>query len=315
MNWKKLKYIGLGSLTWVPGLHRALRRGTGGSNSARYCYSVWLRHLVLRHQSNLGDSIDAVAELGPGDSLGVGFAALLSGASRYLAFDALPHASARRNLAIFEDLVALFSSRTPIPNDTEFPFVHPKLEDYAFPSAILDERRIGRALAPERLEALRRDVQSLNGSVVYQPQWHAATDIVADSLDMIFSQAVLEHVDALRETYVAMFQWLRPGGVISHQIDFKCHSTSDHWNGHLAYSDLTWRLMRGNLPYFINRCSPSEHVAAAAEAGFQGVSLRRVLRDDGLRVEQLAPRFRAISDLDAKSAGGFLHAFRPGMTD
>ena len=310
MSWRKYKYIALGSLTYIPGLHAALRRGTGGSTSARYCYSVWLRHLVL-NRSRSGSPIETVAELGPGDSLGIGLAALLCGASRYVALDALPHAKPGTNLAVLDELVELFRTRSSIPDDVEFPHVNPKLATYEFPKDVLRNEVMEWALSDERLKSLRRDLRRLDGQVTYRPNWDIEIQPPDGSVDLLISQAVLEHVDALEEVYGAMFRWLKPGGVMSHQIDFKCHATADQWNGHLAYSDLVWRLMRGNLSYLLNRKSPAEHLAIAAAAGFADVEFKRLLRDDGLPVDRLAPRFRTMSDIDAKTSGAFLQATRP----
>jgi hypothetical protein len=51
---------------------------------------------------------ESVAEFGPGDSLGVGLAALLSGSNRYSALDVHRDGSTERTLRIFDELVALF---------------------------------------------------------------------------------------------------------------------------------------------------------------------------------------------------------------
>ncbi|MBM4372890.1 MAG: hypothetical protein FJ098_14650, partial [Deltaproteobacteria bacterium] len=81
---RSLRQLLWGIATFVPGVRFLDRRGTGGTGSARYCYSVWLRHLVLAKDRGLLDQVPAtVAELGPGDSIGIGLAALLSGATAY----------------------------------------------------------------------------------------------------------------------------------------------------------------------------------------------------------------------------------------
>jgi hypothetical protein len=40
------------------------------------------------------------------------------------------------------------------------------------------------------------------------------------------------HVDDIEFAYREMFNWLRPGGVISHQVDSKTHEMIIEWNGH-----------------------------------------------------------------------------------
>lgn len=69
----KLGSLVVGMATYVPGFRNRTGRNIGGTVSMRYCYSVWLRHL-LRHLSMLHGSalptvLKTTAELGPGDSL------------------------------------------------------------------------------------------------------------------------------------------------------------------------------------------------------------------------------------------------------
>jgi hypothetical protein len=139
------------------------RRRTGGTDSARYCYSVWLRHLTLAHEHNLPTHVATVAELGPGDSLGIGLAALLSGANRYYAFDVVRYAINDRNLTILDELVALFRERSPLPDTTEFPQVFPRLRSYEFPHHVLPASRLDSALEPGRVETIRRALRGQPG--------------------------------------------------------------------------------------------------------------------------------------------------------
>src|SRR5687767_9884078 len=92
-----------GAATYLPIVRQYACRGSGGTTSARYCYSVWLRHLVKAHESGLNSNPGNVAELGPGDSLGVGIAALLSGADHYYALDAKAHAIPAVTLGVMEE--------------------------------------------------------------------------------------------------------------------------------------------------------------------------------------------------------------------
>src|SRR5262249_222054 len=123
----------IGAATYLPGLRSFTGRATGGTTSARYCYAVWLRHLCLLHRHLLPTTFETVVELGPGDSVGTGLAALLSGAERYIALDAVRYANRVRDLQILQELIALFQSRAPVPDQLEFPLIQPPLPSYGFP--------------------------------------------------------------------------------------------------------------------------------------------------------------------------------------
>lgn len=290
--------------------------GTGGTISARYCYSVWLRHQLVLFHNNLDPYPQVIAELGPGDSLGIGLAGLLSGAQRYIALDVWAHASLERNLAVFDELVALFQARAPIPGEREFPNVFPLLSSYDFPHHILHEERLKRTLAPERIARLRADLEMLyeprpDSAISYICPWTDADVIQPASADLIYSQAVLEHVNDIAFTYRACYQWLKPGGVMSHQIDFKSHGITDVWNGHWGYPDWLWTITRGKKPYFINREPLSAHIAAIEAAGFEILQVLPVHQSGGLRRKQLARRFQSMSNEDLITSSAHLLARKP----
>jgi len=309
----KLKELIYGVATWVPGVKLLRAKGTGGTDSARYCYSVWLRHLVMAKKNGLNPFPKIVAELGPGDSLGIGLAALISGSDKYFAFDVVEHASVARNKKVFDELVALFNNRAPIPADDEFPMVKPHLESYDFPSDILDEDRLAYALEESRLEHIRKSVGSSHreGSLIqYKVPWHEKSMIEKEFVDMIYSQAVLEHVDDLTGAYRAMYSWLKSTGYMSHQIDFKCHGTADEWNGHWAYSDFMWKLIKGKRPFLLNREPHATHLASLTEVGFELVCDIRMTSESQITRNELAAKFKSISDDDLRTSGAFIQAVK-----
>jgi hypothetical protein len=252
-----------------------------------------------------------VAELGPGDSLGVGLAALVSGADRYHAFDVVRHAQVKRNLAVLDELVALFKSRADIPGEAEFPEVQPLLPSYGFPHHVLGDQQLAAALADDRLARIRDGVQNQNqpGSMIdYRTRWFDDKAIERESIDLLFSQAVLEHVDDLAGSYRAMRLWIKPGGVLSHQIDFRCHNTARAWNGHWRYSDAVWTLIRGRRSYLLNREPYSTHLRLLAENGFALMGGRTVEADSQIARDNLAPRFRHLTDRDLTTASALIQA-------
>ena len=301
----------------LPPVRRVFKRhsiGTHGTNESRYCYSVWLRHLTRAAGNGLDTDPHAVAELGPGDSIGIGIAAVLTGAERYFAFDVVAHANTPRNLAIFDGLVDLFRAEANIPDEEEYPRVGPTLDEYRFPDEILTPARMRAALDPARLAHIRESIQRTDAKdsmIQYRAPWSTAGAVEHETLDMVFSQATLEHVDGLPEVYRAMHAWLKPGGFMSHQIDFKCHNSATEWNGHWTYSDLMWKLVRGKDVWLINRLPYSAHVEMMEETGFRIVGEQRVRRASGVKRSQLASQFRWIPDSDLTTTDAFVQAIKP----
>lgn len=133
----RLKLFLFGAASFVPGVRNLPNKETGGTISAEFCYSVWQCHLVLAGQTNLNSNPKVIAELGPGDSSGIGLAALLCGAEKYYAFDVVGYANIQRNLSIFDDFLRLFKNKKDIPCDQVFPRVKPKLDCYSFPDFLM----------------------------------------------------------------------------------------------------------------------------------------------------------------------------------
>ncbi len=308
-----------GMVTYIPGLGKVLGRGTGGTVSARYCYSVWLRHLVTNFQNGLRCIPRVVAELGPGDSLGIGLAAILSGASEYYALDVVKDAETERNLRIFDALVDLFRRRENIPGPEEFPRINPPLASYRFPDFILTNDILQRALCSERIEMIRRAVSGLcknkidedqEVKIVYFVPWYDSGIVKAGSVDMIYSQAVLEHVDDLEKTYQALNIWLKGDGVMSHAIDFSSHGRAREWNGNWGYSDLTWRIIRGRRSYLLNREPLSTHIKLLEKYGFALMHIRKNPGEGGIGRKNIAARFKHFAEEDLNTKGVFLVAVK-----
>jgi len=106
-----------GLCTYLPGAHRVLApQRAVKCETAIYSYGVWLKHLTLLWRSGMREIPRTLVELGPGDSIGVGIAALLSGVDNYAGFDLMPFAKVRRNLSVFNEMVQLFRDRADLRN-------------------------------------------------------------------------------------------------------------------------------------------------------------------------------------------------------
>ena len=290
-----IKPLLCGLLTYAP--FRREHRG-GGTASARYCYAVWMRHLVMLAKNGLSTRPRVVAELGPGDSLGLGLCALLSGADEYYAFDVGTRAPTGKNRELLAELTGLFRARAGIPDEIEFPAIMPRLDAYSFPRHILPD---------EALDTNRGDI---SGRMRYFTPWNDNTVVKGESVDLVVCQAVLEHVRDLDYTYKSLYRWLKPGGVVSLLIDFSSHSVAREWNGHWRYSDMAWRVIRGRRPYLLNRAPHSRHLRLLRENGFEVVCDIKTTMRSGAQRKDLAREFKDMSDDDLSTGIAFIQAVK-----
>jgi hypothetical protein len=306
----RLRSLATGIASFLPIFRNFACRGTGGTDNARYCYSVWLRHLKKMYAAGVIQAVpNVVAELGPGDSLGVGLCSLLSGARIYYALDAVRHTHFMRDMRILEELMALFAQRSDIPDEKEFPLLRPSLDSYSFPSHLLPDLLLRTTLADLNIAAIKGSLagNEPNPRVCYAAPWNEEGQLKPESVDLIVSQAVLEHVEDIAGTYKALFKWLKRGGVMTHTIDFKSHGITRHWGGHWTISTPMWKIVKGSRPYLLNRLPWSAHLSKIKEAGFLIVHEERNLMPP-LNRKVLAREFAGMSDEDLKTSGAFIMA-------
>ena len=315
MNKKTIRKILGGFKSYIPG--GVSFHANSVDDLARYCYTIWLRHLSILYKNGFTKIPNTIAELGPGDSIGTGLAGLVCGSKKFYALDVVKHTNIKNNISVFDELVTLFAKRSAMPDDNEFPRVLPRLASYNFPSEIFTNNNLEKLLDKSRIQCLRNelvDMEKQKNSIQYMCPWNDSKIIENDSVDMIFSQAVLEHVKDLKHTYDAMYKWVKKGGCISNQIDFESHGLSDEWNGHWSFSDLTWKLIKGNRPYLINREPISKHLEAAQDAGFEIILVLPVktfpsdVYTGAIERDKLAQKFRNISEEDFTTTSAYILA-------
>jgi hypothetical protein len=253
-----------------------------------------------------------LAELGPGDSLGVGLAAMLSGVDNYYALDVVRYSNIETNLKIFEELVALFRSRAERPTKG-WPDFDEYLDEHLFPSHILGEGLLETSLSENRIAAIRKTIANPgyqnDGLVIkYMVPWSDADIIEKDTVDVILSHSVLEHVVDLETAYQALHAWLKPKGVMTHQIDFTSHGLSEKWNGYRAYSEVLWKIIMGKRTFLINRQPCSVHKSLMIRNGFIVICDKARHRTDGVQRSELSNSWKNITDEDLTCSGAFFQA-------
>ena len=130
--------------------------------------------------------------------------------------------------------------------------------------------------------------------------------IESDSVDLVFSQAVLEHIrgEEFLETMKQCHRILRPEGVCSHRVDLK-----DHLGGalnNLRFSTHRWESeFFASSGFYTNRIQYSQMLQLFSDAGF-AVEVTDIRRWENLPTprNKLAQEFREIPD-DELCISGF----------
>ena len=305
-----------GLASFIPGLLRIFLKGTGGTDSSRYCYSVWLRHLVIAHKNDLSTNPEVLAELGPGDSLGVGLSAMLCGTDRYYAFDVVQYSKISKNLEILDELISMFKNREKIPDNIEFPNIWPELDSYEFPEYIFNDTRLEKSLAPDRIALIRQalvhsgEYHNEPIEISYYAPWDDDKVIQERTVDMVFSQCVMQYIDNLSHVYKVLSRWLKPDGYMSHEIDFTAFRASEKWNGYWAYTDLLWTLIKGKRQNLVNRAPHSTHIKLIDKYNFKIICDNIVKDRSGIQRRELAPRFKELTDEDLFTRVTFIQAVK-----
>lgn len=236
--------------------------------SANHFADVWQAHHSIARANGLKFP-KVFAEIGPGGAMGVGLCALLAGAQRCIGLDEFEHASKSLNTEIFRDLI--------------------RLGDWS-------------GVSEERINAIELAIKSqpnpLGLELSYKTPMSAAAEIESSSVDFLISSVVMEHVENITDTYKLCARLLKPGGIMSHLIDFKSHGTANRWNGYWCYDHNRWRKISGNRPYLLNRAPYSAHIEAIAKLPFKIIWTERDTCYDGVARSDLAKEFTYLSDED-----------------
>lgn len=292
-----------GLATWlVPSAATTLGRRNQPRVTAAYYYEVWLRHVCTAAHFQCWNAPQTVLEIGPGAALGTGIAALLSGAQQYIAYDSSAWLEPTTDEHLLQDLVALFRAQKNFaPADRILPAT-------LFPSQLFPSEQLTVSWSDERIARIKRSLQQRDDLIRYL---NAPDSLPAAAVDYLFSHSVLEHVEDLAAMYQTMWRWLRPGGAMTHSIDFSSHGTSKRWNGHWTVPDSMWRLMRGKRRYFLNREPASTHQALLEQVGFECKAFHRTPLASTLQRTDLAARFRQFSESDLTTVAAFIVARKP----
>lgn len=120
----------------------------------------------------------------------------------------------------------------------------------------------------------------------------------------------MEHIADIDRAHKIMASICKPGGGMSHQIDFRSHGLSRPWNGYRTMSDEEWSNVCEGKPYTINREPPSRHIELIKKNGFQIVRLLHRGMVNSINRNELTLKFRNLPDSDLVCGGIFIQAIK-----
>ena len=189
----------------MPAAINRIRRTTGTGNPqldhniaklaeySRGVFDKYCRH-IAQPDDDTALSNKTVVELGPGDTMATAFCFLAYGAARVVCFDRFKLVlDTTKNTLIARQLLSILPEQQRLRMQAILSF---------------DDR--GQALwDTSRLQYLHNRNENI--------------ELENNSVDIIVSNAVLEHVQDLDALFASMHRILKPGGVMVHAADLKAH--------------------------------------------------------------------------------------------
>jgi hypothetical protein len=276
---------------FAPGMYMRLTgetgRGLGEESSGqvasyfRDCFDDYFSRLGVA-PSEIGTFLSGkrVLEYGPGDLPAVALLMVAHGAESVVCVDRFPLMQlTEKNLAAINDLLSSLGA------------VERQRAESCFlragdPAAGFNPDRIRYRIYPSGLSGLR------------------------DEIDLVFSRAVLEHVNDLPATFADMHAAMKRDAIAIHQVDLKSHGLHQaNPLDFLTWPDHLWRLMYSHkgVP---NRLRVNSYRQILAQTGFNVISIEPTLLADPADVRAVRPAlaspFRQVSDKDMRWLGFWL---------
>ena len=215
-----------------------------------------------------------IVELGPGNSIALALNCLCNGAQKYQMVDKYPRIfkNDKQKESILEQ-IAYFENK----------YSH-NLNDFV--------NKITLKFNQEKLTYVKNSVEDLR-------------TISSDSIDLILSISVFEHVKDVETSFQEMNRILKMDGVMYHKIDLRDHYNFDNPFKFLKYSDFLWNnfLTKEGFSY-TNRLRVDDFEDVLAKHGFEIVELDKVIFEGVLPDKcRLNGRFRNKDDDDLQVIG------------
>ena len=247
-------YFLLKIFTKIRAIIRPDQNETGGTSDPAYCYALFLRTFNYYYMYNKNIP-KQVLEVGCGDSNIVALLWLLIGSEKVYSVDAYEYLKKKNFYNIFDLASDLLINKSFSKLD-----INPKLNIDVYEKLwnVIESKDTLIKRKKIILEDIKR-YQNLNHSNLfsYNPNYTTTTKF-DKKFNLIFSQAVFEHVKDPKAVLSFLHKNLDNNGIIYTSVDFKSHGVSTIFNGHYLLTEDQYVTL--SSPYvfrYINRLPPS----------------------------------------------------------
>ena len=224
-----------------------------GFNHLEYAKKQFESFLLKVSPMRVRDKV--ILELGPGGSIGFGLLALKNGAKKYYAIENGNHA--KIDSKIFTAYKKLLDNNTRLISELFTKNFHFNREKICF----IENDQVSPYNIPD------------------------------NSVDIIYSCAVLEHVHNLDFCFSEMTRVLKSGGVMNHQVDLRDHIFSQRSIWFLKISDRVFNALFSKTGEYVNRKRFSHYLQLIKANNLEIVNIEKNILFEGEIDKQLLKRY------------------------
>tara|TARA_Y100001958_G_C21248633_1_gene581700 strand:- start:10470 stop:11405 length:936 start_codon:yes stop_codon:yes gene_type:complete len=227
---------------------------TGGTSNPNYCYSLFLRtfNSYFKYCNKIPKGI---LEVGPGDSNVVSLLWLMIGSKKVISIDAYEYLKKDQLIDNFKSSSELLINKSFCKSN-----INPKLNLNIY-------EKLWTILPPlkelrKRQKIILNEIHNFNLNkeskmFSYIPNYTLKQKFSL-KFDLIFSQAVFEHIKEPKKVLNFIHNNLSNNGIVYTSVDFKSHGSSTLFNGHYLFSESQYKKISSLYLFrFINRLPPS----------------------------------------------------------
>ena len=269
-----------------------------GTSDSNYIYSLFLR--TFDNYYTINKNIPKhVLEVGCGDSNIVSLLWVLVGSKSVVSIDAFNYLKKDKLYSLFKKSSDLLISRNFCQMN-----INPKLNLDVYENLwnILPSKDILINRQKLILEEIQNYLTGNDSNLFSYDPSYTINKVFPFKFDLIFSQAVFEHVEHPKKVLVFLHNNLTEKGIMYTDVDFKSHGVSTLYNGHYILNESQYKSISSPFVFrYINRLPPS-WFREVFESSFNLIQEEKIILENNIKLNEVKLNNLIESDLEVGSS-------------